>query len=602
MSDTRDTNPTLYYYEAEMRYLREAAREFAEQQPEAAKRLGLHVMGALDENVETVFQGFAFLMARLRTKLDDALPELTDPLIDNLWPPARRAMPSLAILECEPNAGQTRKLDTVPAALVVRSAPVGPAGTRCLYRTTQPVRMLPLRLREAAPAVRNNGRTVIRLAFDLLADDQQARDALSRIRLYLHADRPVASAIYAALTAQVSSIDARMPGVDGGRARPQPGMRIEPAGFGPQTRLWPADDAGKPAKPPLELDAEQTMLEYFAFPEKFHFVDLCGFDAASMPLSESHLEFEIVLDGCMPGDISFGTDNVRLFCTPVINLFETDALPLHLVDGEQEYRVRARDGEYVEPHEVISLTATDPETAEHRRYLPFKAFRHRGGLLRHDVPERYFHAATRIGVTGRRELWVSLGGQQWNAPGSMVDRHLTARVLAGNAGLPGSAHMGASIDEPLSEAPGVRAVRNLTPPTMPCYPPRGGSYDWQVLSHFASRSLDYLDTRELRRILALYDWTGRHDNARRIEAVQDVRYSQDHSIGKHILQREFRIHVTIDPAGFAGPGDVVLFGQVLNRFVSRYATLHYGVRLVLVEAGSGRQTVFPPTGLTGSGL
>jgi len=106
----------------------------------------------------------------------------------------------------------------------------------------------------------------------------------------------------------------------------------------------------------------------------------------------------------------------------------------------------------------------------------------------------------------------------------------------------------------------------------------------------------------LRRILALYDWTGRHDNARRIEAVQDVRYSQDHSIGKHILQREFRIHVTIDPAGFAGPGDVVLFGQVLNRFVSRYATLHYGVRLVLVEAGSGRQTVFPPTGLTGSGL
>lgn len=40
--------------------------------------LNLDKPGARDPYVERLFEGFAFLMGRLREKLDDDLPELTE--------------------------------------------------------------------------------------------------------------------------------------------------------------------------------------------------------------------------------------------------------------------------------------------------------------------------------------------------------------------------------------------------------------------------------------------------------------------------------------------------------------------------------------------
>lgn len=68
---------TLRYFDAEMRYLREAGEEFARAHPDRAAALNLDKSGARDPYVERLFEGFAFLMGRLREKLDDDLPELT---------------------------------------------------------------------------------------------------------------------------------------------------------------------------------------------------------------------------------------------------------------------------------------------------------------------------------------------------------------------------------------------------------------------------------------------------------------------------------------------------------------------------------------------
>ncbi|MGH8409629.1 MAG: type VI secretion system baseplate subunit TssF, partial [Pseudomonas sp.] len=79
-------NLTLHYFDAEMRYLREAGKEFAEAFPDRAAQLNLDKQGARDPSVERLFEGFAFLMGRLREKLDDDLPELTEGLVSLLWP------------------------------------------------------------------------------------------------------------------------------------------------------------------------------------------------------------------------------------------------------------------------------------------------------------------------------------------------------------------------------------------------------------------------------------------------------------------------------------------------------------------------------------
>lgn len=53
------------------------------------------------------------------------------------------------------------------------------------------------------------------------------------------------------------------------------------------------------------------------------------------------------------------------------------------------------------------------------------------------------------------------------------------------------------------------------------------------------------------------------------------------------MNRIVNMNVSIDPAGFAGPGDAALFGDVLSRFVGRYACFHYAIRLVLLVGNGG---------------
>jgi type VI secretion system protein ImpG len=161
------------------------------------------------------------------------------------------------------------------------------------------------------------------------------------------------------------------------------------------------------------------------------------------------------------------------------------------------------------------------------------------------------------------------------------------------------------ITEPVSTFTGVERVRNLTAPTMPLYPPRGERYDWKVVSHFnaaGSTELNMMDANVLRGALMLYNWSPHNDNKRRIEAIHHVWLDEDTEIAGMRVERIVNVNVGIEPSGFTGPGDVALFGDVLNCFVGRYACFHYAVRLVLFEGVGGPVHRYPRAVKTGDCL
>ncbi|HDN2671693.1 TPA: type VI secretion system baseplate subunit TssF [Klebsiella michiganensis] len=135
---------TLRYFDAEMRYLREAAKEFAQTHPDRAAMLDLDKAGTPDPYVERLFEGFAFSMGRLREKIDDDLPEFTEGLVSMLWPHYLRTIPSLSVVALTPALHAMKMAEVVPAGLEVYSRPVGPKNTVCRYRTTQDVVLNPL--------------------------------------------------------------------------------------------------------------------------------------------------------------------------------------------------------------------------------------------------------------------------------------------------------------------------------------------------------------------------------------------------------------------------------------------------------------------------
>jgi type VI secretion system protein ImpG len=589
-------DPVLRYYEAEMRYLRESGREFARAHPDRARMLNLDRVGDRDPYVERLYEGFAFLTGRLQQKLDDELPELTEGLVSLLWPHYLRMIPSLSVVELIPLGEKHQRTEHVPAGVSIRSAPIPvpkeSEGTthhtvQCLYRTTQPVDLHPLKLTQARPSVRHDGRSIIRLAFELDHSANRNETDLSRLRLHLSADQPTAFAMHLALTRHVHAIEWRIPEVRNGEALPLDGVTIEPAGFSPEERLWPKSDAA--------FSGYQLLLEYFTFREKFLFVDLCGLDIQKMPEGTTHFELEIALKHAYPSDQRFTKDNVRLFCTPVINLFELDAEPVVIDHHETEYRVipAGHQGEHVETYSVDAVEAFDHITAERYEYVPFSTFRHRGGMMRHEAPERYFHTRVRPGMDGLHETWVIFGGNAWETMQDLPEESVSLHVTGTNGLLPRKGLREARLNELAESTPNVAGVRNLVAPTLPLYPPTGDRFQWRVLSHLAPNFLSMMNAEVLRGALALYDWTNDELNRRRLAGILWVSETLLEEVSGGAVERGVLIEVTLDSQAFCGEGDVMLFGELLHRFFEQYAEINLFTKLEIVSLPSKARIAWP---------
>src|SRR3984885_15162502 len=95
----------LRHFDTEYGALTKLAAEFAAAHPQAAARLRLSRTEVDDPHVERLLEGVAFLGARVRQRLDDEFPELTDALLGVLYPHYLAPIPSCAIarFECQPD-------------------------------------------------------------------------------------------------------------------------------------------------------------------------------------------------------------------------------------------------------------------------------------------------------------------------------------------------------------------------------------------------------------------------------------------------------------------------------------------------------------------
>lgn len=133
-------------------------------------------------------------------------------------------------------------------------------------------------------------------------------------------------------------------------------------------------------------------------------------------------------------------------------------------------------------------------------------------------------------------------------------------------------------------------VRNLCAPTLPCYPPDGDRFHWRVLSHLGSGFLSMMDNPEvLRGTLALYEWTDSEMNRRRTEAITGVTHGETSRFEQGHLLRGVQIEVTLDSSGFAGRGDICLFGEMLSRFFALYTDIYLFNRLILILQPTGER-------------
>jgi type VI secretion system protein ImpG len=587
------------YYREEHQYLDEAGREFADAHPQRARFLKLSQRDDRDPYVERLFEGFAFLTGRVRQKLDDELPELTQSLLGLMWPHFLRPVPSLSILEFQTTPGRIQEPQIVERGAEVASQPVGRERRVCRFRTCYDVHIRPIRLSQAAL----EGNSVLRFQFrvdnsvdparlfSMEGEDEYQKRCRKAIRLFIHdVDQSTASMLHLYLTRYVQKtviqVTPKEAAADASvTLQGQEG--VQAVGFSPEEGLLPYTEHS--------FSGYRLLQEYFAYPRKFFFIDLLGLDqfTAHTQLEEMEgFEVQVHFQRPFPTDRRFAASNFRLNCTPIVNLLQTEAQPKTIDYESTEYRINAPEG--CEVYSLDTVVGIVGSTMERRTYIPFYSFKH-SLASREAESDRYYHTRTQL-VTGRdpegqpetrQNTYITIVGPDEEAD-SLKEETLSIGLTCTN-GRWGREPKAGDIRNRTSSSsvPEFVQFRNLTQPTIMLYPPLQAGLEWRFISHLALNYLSLSDPEALRGILELYNWSversDREANRRRISSIARIDARPRDIPHRGTVIRGIEVTLEVIRGNFADDGDIYLFGLVMNEFLSLYASINSFVQLTIVS-------------------
>lgn len=573
-------------YNRELEFLRRDAFRFAEAFPKLAGRLRLGPDASADPHVERLIEAVALLNARVRLKIEDEFPELTEAVLNALYPHYLMPVPPMGIARFDSVAEATAP-HRLPRHDELETDPVD--GERCRLRTTQDVTVWPIEVVHTAMQGRPFRAPVnprasgalgvlhlkLRCAGSGTKFEQLQPDPL---RFYIAAPIVRALPLYELVMNKLVGM-AVAEGPDDPEAVFLPPSALTPVGFG--------RDEGMLPYPARSFVGYRILTEYFALPQKFLFFEVSGISARCMNKAGNELDLYLYFSDTekeLERGVALG--DFQLNCVPVINLFRYRAEPVRLDGTQFESRVvpDARRPEALEIHSIDRVTATAPDGTEH----PIEPF----FGVRHDSAPgvRFWQAGRRAGVAARdkgTEIFISILNRDANtgAPANWMlsidtlcfNRELLAR-LAGSGG-----QVRLTLVTP---APTVSRIVMVTPLTPTRRPPLSSGRLWRVLSHLSLNHLSISKGAEgadaLRDLLRLYDWGDQEESRNLIEGIVSIdsrRALARVPMGASTaVAHGLDLDLQLAPERYP-PGAAFLLSSVLDRFFGLYAAVNAFTRL-----------------------
>jgi type VI secretion system protein ImpG len=581
-------------YDKELSYLRRAGVEFARAHPKIASRLRLGPDQIEDPHVSRLIESVAFLNARIRRKLDDDFPELTDALLGVLAPHFLAPIPSMSVVQFECAADLSGPARVERGTGLVSDASYGEP---CRFRTAYDVDALPIVIESARllgapfrspPTPRASSSAGLLHVVLGPAHESGSIGTLApqRLRFFLNGEFRHMAALYelilndAVEVAVAASSDDRKPQV-------LPASCLRAVGFEERESVLPAS--------PRAHSEHRLLTEYFAFPRKFLFFDVEGLRTERLTDS---LQLFVFLRRAVPElELLVQASTLLLGCSPIVNLFERKAEPIRLTGTKSEYHLvaDARHQSETEIYSVDSVRATS-RTRTSFEYAPFYG-------LRHDLdtsgPQRYWHATQRSTpraegeVDAGTEIFLTLVDDAF-APGSPDDWVLETGVTCVNRNLPARLPFGGGHPRlTFSKGGGaIKQIRCLTPPTQTVRPARGRGALWRLVSMLALHHSSITEgpgaTLVLRECLRLFDPVAAPETRAVAEAIVSV---ESRPIVRRIVAggqpgfcRGLEVRLNLDEERLRSTG-AFLFATVLERFLAGYCTINSFVETVVSASG-----------------
>jgi type VI secretion system protein ImpG len=640
----------LDLYNRELKLLHEHGREFAEDFPGVADRLGGLLQEQTDPMIAGLLQGAAFLAARVQLKLKHEFSEFTNNLIEQLLPAYLAPTPSVFLAQVKPIYGDTALRDgfrVKRGAYIDATYRERDTQVACRFRLTSDIVLSPFEIVSAeyfptlgglhAMGVSPEGRVISGLRLSLThrsaprPDDEIftpeankrpelhfAGCRIDDLKIYLGGQEADAIALYEQFFAHCSGVYVRYLDSFGDpkvvKAAPD---CLHQIGFGEAEALLPNDNR--------IFRGYDFLREYFMFPRKFLGLRLTGLQKIFSRIPSRNIDIVFAFDELNARLSAAAQPGMFLLnAAPAVNLFEMPTDRISVKSNQHEYQVvpdRSRPLDY-EAHRVLEVyahyagggqkTSVYPlysASTDNRLATPDLCYTVRRLRRRQTTKEKRLG---QVSVYSGTEMFISLtepaGARDENAVSELSvralcsNRHLTEHLPIGQGGA----------DFRLVEKQefAVQCLFGPTPPREPVVTQQRsragdthtGAVAWRLVNMLSLNHLGLVErgagknAQAVRETLSIFADLSDVVTERRIQGVKSIesnavvrRVRHKNGVG---AARGIEIVVTLDDRAFEGAG-VFLIGAVLDRFFCEYAALNHFTQTVVRSTERGEVMRWP---------
>ncbi len=581
------------YYRQELSSLRVEGAEFSKKNPGLSTFLSKE---GQDPDVERLLEGFAFLTGRLRQQIDKELPEVAHTLVQLLWPNYVRPVPSYCIVQYE-SLKDTTEETIVSKNTNILSKSIA-QGVQCRFSTSYETQILPLEVNNIEYFIHGKKSS---LELNLLMTSSGSLNDISfnKLRFFLGGSKFVSKDLYLFLTKFVESIEILI--LDKNEEVLQTinldKSSISPVGFKSDEKLAPY---------PLNVFEGYILLqEYFCYPDKFLFLDIFNLNRINKieeDILKQSRSFSINfnLSKRLEHSETPSKDNFSLYCTPAINIFKSEAVPIRKDETLNEYLVVPSDISK-EHSEVFSIQGVRGWVKSKNSYDDYELFE----SFEHNDETQYYSTRVKLASDGRRtHTYLNFASNDGMAEDVEISNaSVSVDITCTNKDTPNEYLLigDLCVADPLSSTSNLK-FKNITIPTLSYPPPIDGDFLWKIISNMSLNYLSLDNISALRTIIESYDFVGANDIKQKektsmmLQGMKSVSHNTTEMMEQGLPIRGIETHLVLEPENFSCIGDAYIFCSILNEFLSLYGNINSFHKLIVDMQNEDTYTWNPKMG------
>ena len=545
------------YFDAQMRLLTQAGKQFAQFYPEHAGMLNIDALKDRDPHIERLLEGVAYLTAHTQKRLDESVPEVSEQVLRQLCPILLSYYPSSTVVQFKPKLAM-QKTHSISKGLQLNPPKAKADNKKIIFSTTHGLDVVPLDVEHVRYQESHLG-AELRIGLKFVCQGERSNFDLSKLNFYLRGDTPLCSALF-----QLLKTPNKQAELDFGANHFEFNKKLKAKGC--SATYLDIDGALLPSAAKSH-PGYALLLDYFNAKDRFYFLTFDGLKDEEFP---EHIDrFEIVFrgDNKLPPGHQLSKENILINCVPAVNLFSQAAEPIKIEPNRTDYMISADQArfDHVFSYTVDAVAGRNSITGQSYDYTP-----------------RYqsvFEDEKKLFTVLTKDVGAAAPTHYLQLPFNLEDEKETLSVdlTSFNAGWPRQLLQEGDLNEGGKDMPSIVEVKNVIRPTNYLACPSQPKH-WQLISLLNVKFSQITQVTELKRLLVLFDWSNKAENRLRIESILKISATPISQIKRGIFIKGVDVLIDIDESKFVGDADLYHFCNVLHEFFLMYAPINESVQ------------------------